>query len=370
MIVGVPKEIKVREYRVGMTPAGVQKLVQAGHKVIVETQAGVGSGLSDDSYHAMGAEVVADIQTIYGRADMVVKVKEPIEPEYELIRPDQIIYTYLHLAADETLTRVLIDRRCVAIAYETIQAADGSLPLLKPMSEVAGRMSIQVGAATLEKEHGGKGLLLGGVPGVRQGRVTVLGGGVVGINATKMAVGLGAAVSVLDINLNTLNYFDDIFHGRVQTLFSDAETLRRSVAEADLLVGAVLIPGAKAPELVDREQVGSMEDGSVIVDVAVDQGGCIATTHPTTHDNPTFVVDGVVHYCVANMPGAVSATSTFALTNTTIAYASMLADLGAEAAAKKDPALALGFNVYKGQVTCAGVASAFGLECRELADML
>jgi alanine dehydrogenase len=370
VIVGVPKEIKVREYRVGMTPAGVQKLVEAGHKVIVETQAGVGSGLSDDSYHAMGAEIVADIQAVYSRADLVVKVKEPIEAEYELIRPDQIIYTYLHLAADEALTRVLIDRRCVAIAYETIQSTDGSLPLLKPMSEVAGRMSIQVGAATLEKEHGGKGLLLGGVPGVRQGRVTVIGGGVVGLNATKMAVGLGASVSVLDINLNTLNYFDDIFHGRVQTLFSDAETLRRSVAAADLLVGAVLIPGAKAPELVDREQVGSMEDGSVIVDVAVDQGGCIATTHPTTHDNPTFVVDGVVHYCVANMPGAVSATSTFALTNTTIGYASMLADLGAEAAAKKDPALALGFNVYKGQITCAGVASAFGLECRELADML
>ena len=370
MIIGVPKEIKVREYRVGMTPAGVEKLVDRGHRVLVETQAGAGSGLHDDAFHAAGAEIVGDIAEVYGRADMVVKVKEPIEPEYDLIREDQIIYTYLHLAADETLTHKLVERRCIAIAYETIQLADGSLPLLKPMSEVAGRMSIQVGAATLEKEHGGKGLLLGGVPGVRQGRVVVIGGGVVGLNATKMAVGMGARVTVLDINLNPLNYYDDIFHGRVQTLFSDPATIRRSVAEADLLVGAVLIPGAKAPELVSREQVGQMEDGSVIVDVAVDQGGCIETTHPTTHDNPTFEVDGVVHYCVANMPGAVAQTSTFALNNTTIRFAEKLADLGAEGAVQQDPALAGGVNVYKGHVTCAGVADAFGLECRPIEQLI
>ncbi|MBW2704124.1 MAG: alanine dehydrogenase [Deltaproteobacteria bacterium] len=370
MIVGVPKEIKVREYRVGMTPGGVKKLVDRGHKVLVETKAGIGSGLSDDEYHAAGAEIVKDIQTIYGRADMVVKVKEPIEPEYDLIRENQIIYTYLHLAADETLTHKLLERKCIAIAYETIQLPDGSLPLLKPMSEVAGRMATQVGANTLEKENGGKGLLLGGVPGVRQGRVVVLGGGVVGLNATKMAVGLGAQVSVLDVNLSTLNYLDDIFHGRVQTVYSDSESIRRYVAEADLLIGAVLIAGAKAPNLVNREMLRSMEDGSVLVDVAVDQGGCIETTKPTTHDDPTFVVDGVVHYCVANMPGAVAHTSTFALTNTTIAYAAMLADLGAEAAARKDRALALGFNAYKGKITCLAVAEAFSLECSDLGQLL
>ncbi len=369
MIVGVPTEIKVREYRVGMTPAGVEKLVKRGHKVLVETGAGIGSGLPDDLYHAAGAEIVPDPDAVWKRADLVVKVKEPIEPEYERIREHQVIYTYLHLAADETLTRKLVERRCVAIAYETIQLPDGSLPLLKPMSEVAGRMSIQVGAATLEKEHGGKGLLLGGVPGVRQGKVSIIGGGVVGLNATKMAVGLGANVTVLDVNLSTLNYFDDIFHGRVQTLFSDVETIRRSVAEADLLVGAVLIPGAKAPKLVSREQIAAMQDGSVIVDVAVDQGGCIETTRPTTHDNPTFVVDGVVHYCVANMPGAVAHTSTFALTNTTIGYATLLADRGVEAAVSRDPALRAGVNVYKGHITCAGVAEAFALECRDLMEL-
>ncbi len=370
MIVGVPKEIKVREYRVGMTPAGVEKLITRGHEVLVEKGAGEGSGLADELYKAAGAQIVDDIQTVYAKADMVVKVKEPIEPEYDLIRENQIIYTYLHLAADKTLTHKLIERKCIAIAYETIQLADRSLPLLKPMSEVAGRMAVQVGAATLEKENGGKGLLLGGVPGVRQGRVTIIGAGVVGLNATKMALGLGARVTVLDINLNTLNYYDDIFHGRVQTLFSDSETVRRSVAEADLLVGAVLIPGAKAPKLVSRELVGTMENGSVIVDVAVDQGGCIETTKPTTHDNPTFVVDGVVHYCVANMPGAVAHTSTFALTNTTISYAVLLADKGPEAAAKSDKALAGGFNVYKGHLTCPAVADAFAMDCFDLAELL
>ncbi|MBN2493407.1 MAG: alanine dehydrogenase [Deltaproteobacteria bacterium] len=370
MIVGVPKEIKVREYRVGMTPGGVKKLVDRGHKVIVETKAGLGSGLADDLYHAAGAEIVKDIRSVYERADMVVKVKEPIEPEYGLIREDQIIYTYLHLAADETLTHKLAERKCIAIAYETIQLTDGSLPLLKPMSEVAGRMATQVGANTLEKEHGGKGLLLGGVPGVRKGKVVVIGAGVVGLNATKIAVGMGAQVTVLDINLNMLNYFDDIFQGRVQTIYSDSESLRQAVSAADLLIGAVLIPGAKAPKLVTRDMLADMEDGSVIVDVAVDQGGCIETTRPTTHDEPTFTVEGVVHYCVANMPGAVAHTSTFALTNTTIRYACMLADLGAEGAAARDPALALGFNAYKGHITCSAVAEAFGLSCKPIEELI
>ncbi len=369
MIVGVPKEIKVREYRVGMVPAGVKQLVDRGHKVLVETGAGMGSGISDEAFRAAGAELVKDIQTVYQRADMVVKVKEPIEPEYRLIRENQIIYTYLHLAADPTLTHKLLEQKCVAVAYETIQLPDGSLPLLKPMSEVAGRMSIQVGAATLEKEHGGKGILLGGVPGVRRGRITILGAGVVGLNACKMAVGQGAEVSILDVNLKTLNYIDDIFQGRVQTLFSDPETIARSVSRADLVVGAVLIPGAKAPKLVSRGLISQMEAGSVVVDVAVDQGGCIETVHPTTHDNPTYLVDGVVHYCVANMPGAVAQTSTFALTNTTIGYALRLADQGIDAL-RKDPALALGVNCFKGALTCRPVAEAHNLPYKPLAEVM
>jgi alanine dehydrogenase len=368
VIVGVPKEVKVREYRVGMVPAGVKQLVDRGHKLIVEKGAGLGSGLSDDLYRKAGAEIVKDIQTVYERADMVVKVKEPIEVEYGLIRENQIIYTYLHLAADPTQTKKLIERKCVAIAYETIQLPDGSLPLLKPMSEVAGRMSIQVGAATLEKEHGGKGILLCGVPGVRRGRIAIIGAGVVGLNACKLAVGMGAEVDMLDINLKALNYIDDIFHGRVQTLFSDAETITRSVTRADLVVGAVLIPGAKAPKLVSEKLISQMEEGSVVVDVAVDQGGCIETVHPTTHDNPTFIKHGVVHYCVANMPGAVAQTSTFALTNTTIGYAVKLADLGYLEAVRKDAALALGVNVYKGHITCQPVAVAHNLPYTPLSE--
>ena len=370
MIVGVPKEIKTEEYRVGMVPGGVKKLVERGHKVLVEKGAGIGSGLPDKMYRAVGAKIVDRAAGIWADADMIVKVKEPVKPEYELIRKNQIIYTYLHLAADKTLTKKLKEKKCIAIGYETIQKPDGSLPLLKPMSEVAGRMAIQVGAATLEKAHGGKGLLLGGVPGVRQGRVSIIGAGVVGMNACKMAVGTGANVDILDIDLDTLNYVDDIFLGRVTTLFSDAETIRHSVGMADLVVGAVLIPGAKAPNLVPEELVAEMEDGSVVVDVAVDQGGCIETSRPTTHKKPTFVKHGVVHYGVTNMPGAVAQTSTFALTNTTIGYATLLADLGAEKAAQTDSALALGINVYKGQITCEPVASSLSLPYQPLSEVI
>lgn len=360
MLVGVPKEIKVREYRVGMTPAGVKKLVDRGHKVIVEKNAGIGSGLADELYQKAGAEIVDDIQTIYKRADMVVKVKEPIELEYPLLREDQIIYTYLHLAADKPQAEALVKSKCVAIAYETIEV-DGSLPLLRPMSEVAGRMSVQVGATFLQKRYGGKGVLLGGVPGVRRGRVVIIGGGVVGRNAAKMAIGLGADVSVLDINLKTLDYLDDIFQNRIQTLYSDPVTIEETVRNCDLLIGAVLITGAAAPKLVSEKLVSQMEEGSVIVDVAVDQGGCVATIHPTTHEDPVYTVHGVVHYAVTNMPGAVPHTSTFALTNTTIDYAVMLADMGADAAIKADPSLAMGVNVYKGHIVCKPVADSLNM---------
>ncbi len=370
MLVGVPKEIKVRENRVGMVPGGVKKLVDDGHKVIVEKGAGSGSGLGDDLYVGAGAEIVDDIRTVYERADMVVKVKEPIEEEYDLIRENQIIYTFLHLAADKTLTEKLMERKCIAIGYETIELPDRSLPLLRPMSEVAGRMSVQVGASVLQKEHGGKGILLGGVPGVRRGRVTIIGAGVVGRNAAKMALGLGAKVDILDINLKTLDYIDDIFGNRVQTLYSDAESIRQSVSAADLLVGAVLIPGAKAPHLVSEELVAEMEDGSVIVDVSIDQGGCIETIQPTTHDNPTFVKHGVVHYGVTNIPGAVAQTSTFALTNTTIGYAEMLANLGADEAIRRDRALALGVNSYKGHLVCKPVADSLDLPYTPLDSMV
>ncbi len=370
MIVGVPKEVKTREYRVGMVPAGVKRLVDHGHRVLVEKGAGLGSSLTDEMYIGAGAQIVPTMQDVYGRSDMIVKVKEPVEIEFSLIREDQIIYTYLHLAACPALTERLIESRCIAIGYETIQNPDGSLPLLKPMSEVAGRMSTQVGAACLEKAHGGKGLLLGGVPGVRKGRVAILGGGVVGMNACKMAVGLGASVDILDINLDTLNYLDDIFHGRVNTLFSDADNIAKSVAGADLLIGAVLIPGAKAPRLVTEDLVATMEEGSVIVDVAVDQGGCIETVQPTTHDNPTFTKHGVVHYGVTNMPGAVAHTSTFALTNTTIQLAVLLADEGVERAIRRDPRLGFGVNVYRGHVTCEPVATSLDLPYRPLSDFL
>jgi alanine dehydrogenase len=370
VIVGVPKEIKTREYRVGVVPAGVRALTAAGHTVLVERHAGVGSGIVDADYARVGAEVVKTADDVWKRAEMIVKVKEPVEPEYARIQNGQIIYTYFHLAAVPELAKVLLKKRVAAVAYETIQPQDGSLPLLRPMSEVAGKMAIQVGAVCLEKERGGKGILLGGVPGVRRGRVAIIGGGVVGTNAAKVAVGLGAEVTLLDINLVQLAYLDDVFLGKVSTMMSDSENIARAVREADLVVGGVLIPGGKAPKLVSEALVAEMSPGSVVVDVAVDQGGCIETCKPTTHDNPTYVAHGVVHYCVANMPGAVPQTSTFALTNATIGYARKLAALGCIAAAEKDVALARGFNTYEGNVTHEAVARDLGYDYVALADAM
>jgi alanine dehydrogenase len=371
VIVGVPKEIKVREYRVGMVPGAVKSLVDSGHTVLVEASAGVGSGIADADYARAGAELVPSADEVWKRAEMVVKVKEPIAPEYGRMQEGQIVYTYFHLAGvDPELTRVLIKRKVAAVAYETIQLEDGSLPLLRPMSEVAGRMSIQVGAASLEKEHGGKGILLGGVPGVRRGRVAILGGGVVGTNAAKVAVGMGAEVTILDINQSQLAYLDDVFLGRVTVLASDYETISHTVREADLVIGGVLIPGGKAPKLVTEALIAEMTPGSVVVDVAVDQGGCIETCKPTTHDHPTYVVHGVVHYCVANMPGAVPHTSTFALTNVTRSYAKRIADLGLAEAVRQDKALARGINTYGGAVTYEAVARDLGHPYVPLHDAL
>jgi alanine dehydrogenase len=362
VIVGVPKEIKNQEYRVGMIPAGVRAMTSRGHKVLVQRGAGEGSGISDERYVDAGATLIDDAARVWGDADMIVKVKEPIAKEYDLIREGQIIYTYFHLAAVPDLARVLIEKKVAAVAYETIELADGGLPLLRPMSEVAGKMAPQVGARCLEKEAGGKGLLLGGVPGVKRGEVVIIGGGVVGINAAKVAVGLGANVTILDVNLERLGYLDDVFLGRVQTLYSDTDTIARLVPRADLLIGAVLVTGARAPTLVSRELIGRMEAGSVVVDVAVDQGGCIETVHPTTHDDPTYVVDGVLHYCVANMPGAVAHTSTFALNNVTSPYGLRIAQMGLREACAADPALARGLNTLGGYCTHKAVAESLNLE--------
>ncbi|RKH08907.1 alanine dehydrogenase [Corallococcus praedator] len=371
MIVGVPKEIKTREYRVGMVPAGVRALTSAGHTVLVETNAGVGSGIPDSEYQRVGAQIISSADEVWKRSEMVVKVKEPIAPEYERMQPGQIVYTYFHLAGvDPELTKTLLKKKVTAVAYETLQLDDGSLPLLKPMSEVAGKMAIQVGAACLEKAHGGKGILLGGVPGVRRGRVAVIGGGVVGLCAAKVAVGMGAEVTILDVNLERLTYLDDVFLGRAQTLASDTESIARTVRESDLVIGGVLIPGGKAPKLVSRELIAEMEPGSVVVDVAVDQGGCIETCKPTTHDNPTFTVSDVVHYCVANMPGAVPQTSTFALTNTTRPYSRKIADLGLVEAIKADRALQRAINTYNGHITYEAVAKDMGYDYVPLMDAL
>ncbi len=361
MIIGVPKEIKTREYRVGMVPAGVAALTRSGHKVLVEKGAGLGSGIPDAEFQRVGAEIVSTADQVWKRAEMIVKVKEPLPPEYSRIQPNQIIYTYFHLSGvDPELTRVLLKKKVAAVAYETIQNDDGSLPLLRPMSEVAGKMSIQVGARSLEKEHGGKGILLGGVPGVRRARVVILGGGVVGTSAAKVAVGMGAEVTILDTNLKQLAYLDDVFLGRTNVIFSDSEQIARAVREADLVVGAVLIPGAAAPKLVSEQLIKEMAPGSVVVDVAVDQGGCIETCKPTTHDNPTFEKHGVIHYCVANMPGAVPNTSTYALTNVTLPYGKRIADMGVEAAVRSSRPLALGLNTYGGHVTYEAVARDLG----------
>ena len=362
MIVGILKEIKAEENRVSMTPAGVEVMRHNGHSVLVEKDAGKGSGFEDHDYAGAGAEIIGTPQEIFERANMVMHVKEPLRPEYDLIRKEQIIFTYLHLAAAEELTHALIKTGSINIAYETIQKADGSLPLLTPMSEVAGRMAIQQGAKYLEMAQGGDGVLLGGVPGVDPGTVLIIGGGIVGINAAKMACGLGAKVYVLDMNLDRLRYLSDVMPNNCFLLMSSPATIRDLVTRADVVVGAVLIPGAKAPRLVMRDMLKTMKKGSVMVDVAIDQGGCFETSKPTTHSDPIYTVDGVVHYCVANMPGAVPKTSTLALTNATLPYAVQIANKGWKRAMKENPEIKLGANVVKGKITCKGVADAFGLE--------
>jgi alanine dehydrogenase len=360
MRIGVPKEIKPQENRVGLTPSGARMLVGRGHQVLVQASAGTGSGLTDDEYRAAGATIVDTAEQVWGEADLIWKVKEPIKPEYGLIREGQILYTYLHLAPDRPQTEALLASGCIAFAYETIEL-DGKLPLLAPMSEVAGRLSVQAGARCLEKHSGGRGVLLGGVPGVEPGKVVVIGGGIVGSNAVAMAVGMRADVTVMDINVDVLRRYDDQYHGRVKTVYSSQANLEDQLTRADLVIGAVLIPGARAPHLVKRAHLSTMKPGAAIVDVAVDQGGCVETTHATTHADPTYIVDDIVHYGVANMPGAVARTSTFALNNATLGYGLKLAELGWERAIRQDPALTLGLNVCKGAVTYAAVAEAHGM---------
>ncbi len=369
MIVGVPKEIKDNEYRVAMTPGGVHQLVAGGHEVWVQTGAGTGSDFSDQEYAASGAKLVPTGADAW-RAEMVVKVKEPQSEEFQFLRPDLLLFTYLHLAAEERLTREMRDRGTTGIAYETVELENGQLPLLTPMSEVAGRMSIQVGAYYLEKMNGGRGKLLGGVPGVRPADVVIVGAGVAGTNAAQMALGLGAHVTIIDINLERLRYLDEVMGGRLTTLSSNPLNIAQSVQRAELLVGAVLIKGAKAPKLVTHQMIKTMAPGSVVVDIAVDQGGCIETTRPTTHSNPVFVVDGVIHYGVTNMPGAVPRTSTYALSSATLPYIVELADLGFEMAVRHDARLAKGVNTYRSHITYPDVAEAFGMEYAPLESLL
>jgi alanine dehydrogenase len=366
MIVGVPKEIKADEYRVGIIPAGVEALVRRGHTVLVQQEAGVGSGIGDDEYAQAGAQMVARAEELYRRAELVIKVKEPLPQEQPWLQDGQMLFTYFHFAADRKLTEAVMKSGCVAIAYETVRTPDGRHPLLTPMSEVAGRMSIQEGAKYLEKPMEGRGILLGGVPGVAPAKVVIVGGGVVGTNAAKVAAGLGAQVIVLDIDVDRLRYLDDIMPKNVMLLMSDAYTIRQSLSQADLVIGAVLIEGARAPILVHRDDLSRMKPGSVIIDVAVDQGGCVETSKPTTHSNPTFIVDGVVHYCVSNMPGAVGRTSTYALCNVTLPYALSLAEKGYERAARENSALQHGVNVARGRVTNEAVANTFGLPYQPL----
>lgn len=369
MIVGIPKEIKDNENRVSTTPSGVREYVAHGHTVLVEMSAGTGSGFADAEYAAAGAELVGSHAEVFARADMIVKVKEPIRPEYDLLREGQMLYTYLHLAAEPELTQTLIDRGVLAIAYETVELPNHSLPLLTPMSEVAGRMAVHIGAYYLEKVNGGRGILMGGVPGVRPAEVVIVGGGVVGTNAAQVALGMGANVTILDVSLDRLRYLDDVLHGRINLVASTGGSLGEAAARADLLIGAVLITGAKAPKLVSEEMITSMTAGSVVVDVAIDQGGCVATSRPTSHSDPTFVTDGVVHYCVTNMPGAVPRTSTLALSNATLPYGVRLADHGL-GAIRHDPALAKGVNTYRGQVTYPAVAAAFGMNAVAIDSLL
>ena len=370
MIVGILKEIKAEENRVCMTPAGVEVMRQNGHEVLVEKNAGNGSGFQNSAYKKAGAEIINTTKEIFKRAKMVMHVKEPLPAEYDLIRKGQIVFTYLHLAAAEELTRVLIKSGSIGIAYETIQKEDGSLPLLTPMSEVAGRMAIQQGAKYLEMAHGGHGVLLGGVPGVDPGTVVIIGGGIVGTNAAKMACGLGAKVYILDMNLERLRYLSDVMPSNCFLLMSKPTTVRRLIKEADVVVGAVLIPGAKAPRLITREMLKTMKKGAVLVDVAIDQGGCFETSKATTHGAPIYEVEGVVHYCVANMPGAVPKTSTLALTNATLPYAVEIANKGWKKAMQQNPEIKYGANVVKGKVTYEGVAEAFGLEFNPIDSLI
>jgi len=360
MLIGVPTEIKVHEYRVGLVPAGVRELVESGQRVLVQSGAGAGIGLDDESYRAVGAEIVAEAEEIFARADLIVKVKEPQPMECRCLRPGQVLFTYLHLAPDPEQANLLLESGCTAIAYETVTDPWGGLPLLAPMSEIAGRMAVQVGAACLEKEHGGAGVLLAGAPGVAPGRVVILGGGVVGTNAARIALGIGAEVVVLDRSMRRLTELDTLYGPQLKTVFATTETIERLLPEADLVIGAVLVPGAAAPKLIRRGQLALLRPGSVLVDVAIDQGGCFETSHPTAHSDPTFVIEGVVHYCVANMPGAVARTSTQALTNATLPYVQALASLGWQEAARRDPHLAAGINIHAGAVAHPAVAAALG----------
>jgi alanine dehydrogenase len=370
VIVGLPKEIKDNEYRVGLTPAGARALTDSGHRVIVEQSAGEGSGFEDSLYERAGAEIIPSADDVWAEAEMIVKVKEPVGPEYGRMKEGLLLFTYLHLAPDPQQTQQLLKNKVTGIAYETITDRRGTLPLLTPMSEVAGRMAVQVGAQYLEKMNGGRGVLLGGVPGVPAARVVILGGGVVGTNAAKMAVGMGAQVTIVDKNLDRLRELDDIFLSKISTLASSAYAIHGAIAEADLIIGGVLVPGAAAPKLVTREMLKDVNRGAVIVDVAVDQGGCIETTRPTTHSNPTYYVEDVLHYCVANMPGAVPRTSTFALTNATLPYALRLANRGFLAAVSSDPGLLEGVNTYAGKLTYEAVAVAQGLEYTPVGEAL
>ncbi len=370
MVIGVPKEIKNNENRVALTPAGVVELLKHNHTVYIQQGAGVNSGFDDSEYVEAGAKILPSIEEIYAIAEMIVKVKEPIALEYELIRKDQLLFTYFHFASSEALTGAMIESGAVCLAYETVERDDRSLPLLIPMSEVAGRMAVQEGAKYLEKPQKGKGVLLGGVPGVPSGKVLVIGGGIVGTQAAKMAAGLGARVVIMDVSLPRLRHLSDIMPSNVTTIMSNAYNIREAIKDADLIIGAVLIPGAKAPNLVTREMLKLMKPGTVIVDVAVDQGGCIETCHPTTHEDPTFVIDDVVHYCVANMPGAVPYTSTVALTNATLPYVLQLANKGWKSACLDNAELKRGLNVVNGAVVYKGVADAFGLPLQEIEDFL
>lgn len=370
MIIGCPKEIKTNENRVALTPAGAYEFKKYGHTVYIQSNAGVGSGFSNAEYEKTGAIILPDMKSVYAKSEMIIKVKEPIQEEYDLIQKDQLLFTYFHFASYEPLTMAMIKSGAVCLAYETVELPDRSLPLLIPMSEVAGRMAIQEGAKFLEKPAKGRGVLLGGVPGVEPGRVLVLGGGIVGTQAAKMAAGLGAHVTIMDINLSRLRYLSDVMPANVNTLFSNDYAVREQIQTHDLIIGAVLIPGAKAPKVITRDMLSLMRPGTVLVDVAVDQGGCMETTKPTTHEDPIFIIDDVVHYCVANMPGAVPYTSTIALTNATLPYALQLANKGWKAACNSNPSLALGLNIVNGTVVYRGVAEAFNLPCESVQKFL